>query len=57
MTEQRDQHERARELLTAVTADPHRDLELTAMAAVAAAILAIADELSQLRSILGMKLG
>ena len=56
MAEQRDHHRRAKELVAAITADAHRDPELTALAAVAEAVLAVADELAELRPFLASRL-
>lgn len=53
---QRDHRGRAEELVAAVTADADRDLELTGLAAVAEAALAVADELAGLRELLTVKL-
>ena len=51
-----DHRGRAEELLTAITANPHRDLELAAHAAAAEAALAVADELAELRQLLTERL-
>jgi hypothetical protein len=51
-----DHRGRAEELVTAITADPTRHLELAAQAAVAEAMLAVADELAELRQLLTKRL-
>lgn len=52
-----DHRERARKLLAAISADPqHGDHRLTAMAAVAEAVLAVADELHLAREHLTVRL-
>jgi hypothetical protein len=52
----RDHHARAEELVAAITADGHPDLQLTARAAVAEAVLAVADEVAELRELLTARL-
>ena len=49
---QRDHHGRAEELTAIITADGHPDLQLTALAAVAEAVLAVADEVAGFASCL-----
>lgn len=51
-----DYHGRVEELVAAISTDEHRDLELTALAAVAEAVLAVADELAELRELLTVRL-
>jgi hypothetical protein len=51
-----DYHGRAEELVAAITTDEHQDLELTALAAVAEAVLAVADEVAELRELLTVRL-
>jgi hypothetical protein len=50
-----DHRGRAEELVAAITADADRDLQVTALAAVAEAALAVADELAGLRELLALK--
>lgn len=56
MSANHDHRERAGELLAAIAADPQRNLEHAAMAAIAEAMLAVADELDDLRELLTMRL-
>jgi len=52
----RDHRRRAQALVAAITADPHRNRELAAHAAVAEAALAVADEPAELRKLLAKRL-
>jgi len=57
MSANHDHHRKpAGELLAALAADTHRNPELTAMAAVAEAVLTVADQLDELRELLTVKL-
>jgi hypothetical protein len=51
----RDHRERAEELLAAVAAQEDTGRELTAMAAIAEAMLAVADELEALRALTSVR--
>ena len=51
-----DYHERTEELVAALTTNENQDLEVTALAAVAEAVLAVADELAGLRELLTVRL-
>ena len=53
MSATHDHHrKRAGELLAAIAADTNRNLEVTAVAAVAEAMLTVADQLDELRELL-----
>ena len=52
---QRDHHGRAEELIAIITAHGHPDLQLTGLAAVAEAVLAVAGEVAGLRELLTVK--
>jgi hypothetical protein len=50
-----DHHGRAEELIAAISASGHPDLQLTALAAIAETALAVADEVAGLRELLTVK--
>jgi hypothetical protein len=55
MPANRDHHERAEELLADIAGEAHTDRELTAMAAVAEAVLAVADVPEELGALLSVR--
>ena len=52
---QGDHHGRAEELIAAIGANGHPDLQLTALAAIAESVLAVADEVAELRELFTVK--